>query len=386
MNEITNIVETNEFDIFDNITQEDESESKKVLKEEIDLQNLFLSHLKNTQDIDDENNLSIIIPTGIDILDSILGGGLVNGFVQIAGPTGSGKSALCARIIASAQKKWPGKFISVYCDSEETTTEERLAQLGVLNPKVKPRTGITVEKLFKIVEGLCTFKESQKLLNNIPSIIIWDSIANTQTEMGIDNEDPNSVTGLKARMISHLLPRAINMLKKYHITLLAINQFRDKIDMGIYKTPNDLKYLAGNKVLPGGQAIIYNSSQLLVFKNSGEVKGEYGFIGQKVECKAVKNKSFSPNIPIDLIFSFERGFSNFWSNFEMLKKCKRVEASAWSKLTIYPQKKFRQNEAIKIYKEDEEFRKCFDSEVQDVLKTEYIDKYSSVKIESIEID
>lgn len=358
------------------------TESEK--KAAIDLISAFSTHLSGNYKIDPGISIRSTIPTGIDVLDTILGGGVGTGLVQLVGPPGSGKSALAVKVLATGQKKYPGKFIGVYIDSEESMTSNRLAQLGVNNPPINPYTGVSVEKVFQIVEGLCAFKDQNPELINYPSCIVWDSIANTLTDGGIEKEDPNSVLGQKARILSHLLPKYVTKLNKYNICLLAINQLRDKIDMGIFKTPNDLKFL-GDKEIPGGKSVKFNSIQLFFFRPTGDVKGEYGFSGTKVQGKSVKNKLFSPNIDIDLIFSFERGFSNFWTNFELLKNVKKIKSGAWCKIVGYEEKSFRQIEAIKLYKEDAKFRDVYNKHVKDTLIEEYIKKYGSTSTDQVDI-
>jgi len=173
-------------------------------------------------------------------------------------------------------------------------------------------------------------------------------------------------------------------MMKYNICLLAVNQLRDRIEIGKFKTQNDLKWL-GEKTIPGGKSVIFNSIQLGIMKSNGDLKGEYGFLGSNITLKNIKNKLFTPNIPINLIFSYERGFSNFWTNYELLKTTKRIQTGAWVYLKDYPDKKMRQNQVISVYKTDPKFKELFNKEVMNVLQTEFIDKYSSTNCESVDI-
>lgn len=355
---------------LNNLTEKEKEQSNK-------LQDTFSIFLKNNFEIEESKYSKKTISTGIDLLDTILGGGVGMGFVQFVGPPGSGKSALVSKIIATGQKKYPGKFISIYADSEVSMSTERLAQLGVKNPKIKPYTDITVEKVFKFVEALCVFKEKNPDYLEYPSVIVWDSLANTMTEKGMETEDMNSVMGEKARILSHLIPRYVKKLEQYNISLVTINQLRDKIDIGIFKKPNDLRWM-GDKNIPGGDSTKFNSFQLFYVRPLSDLKGEYGFAGTKVMGRAVKNKLFSPNIEINMIFSFKNGFSNFFTNYELLKTFKRVKAASWCSLVNLPEVKFRQNELVKTYKTNPKFKELFDQEVKDVLKSEFIDKHSGV--------
>jgi len=356
-------------------------EERQAAKE---LQESFSVFLNDNFEISEDPGIKTTIPTGIDLLDVLLGGGLATSLVMIIGPPGSGKTALATKLLSTGQRRWPGKFLGIFADSEEAMTTDRLAQLGVSRPRLKPYTDLTVERVFKMIEGLCTFKEQHPEMMDIPFGICWDSIANTMTEKGLTEDNPAQVLGQKALMFSHLLPKYVKKLNKYKISLVAVNQLRDKIEIGVVKTAPDLKFL-GQQSIPGGKSVLFNSVQLLWIRPSTALQGEYGFNGFKVKCKFVKNKLFTPNIEFTLIFSFERGFSNFWTNYEMLKDTKRIKAGAWCSLTSCPKPSFRQYDAIKCYREDAAFREAWDADVKDVLQTEYIDRYASTDEELTDV-
>lgn len=348
-----------------------------------ELQDDFTEFLKTTQGLVPDYSIRNTIPTGIDLLDTLMGGGAATGLLQIIGPPGSGKSALAAKIVATSQRKFKGFTRSTYMDGEDSTDKRRLAQLGVTQPLIEPYTQLSVESVFKCVEGICNYKERSEKIKETPWAIVWDSIANTHTEAALQETDPNKVTGLKARIMAHLLPIYIPKLNEYNISLITVNQLRDKIEMGVFKTKSDLQFLV-DKRIPGGASAVYNSVQILYLHPSGRIDGEYGFYGSKVKCKLIKNKLFTPNIEFEMVFSFERGFSNLFTNYEMLKKSKRIDiGGGWVTLKTYQCPKFRQNELVNKYYRDDGFREAFDNEVKDVLKTEYIDVYASTDEEAI---
>jgi len=347
------------------------------------LQDDFTEFLKTTQGLTPDYSIRNTVPTGIDLLDVLMGGGAATGLLQIIGPPGSGKSALAAKIIATSQRKFKKLTQSVYMDGEDSTDKRRLMQLGVTQPPVQPYTRLSVEAIFRCVEGMCNYKLNHNEVADIPWVVTWDSIANTHTEAALHETDPNKVTGLKARILAHLLPIYIPKMNEFNISLVAVNQLRDKIDMGVFKTPSDLQFLA-NKKIPGGSSSLYNSIQILYITPCGRIEGEYGFYGTRVKCKLIKNKLFTPNIEFEMVFSFERGFSNFFTNYELLKKTKRISmGGAWGTLLSYPEKKFQQSNVIKMYNDNEEFREAFNNDVKDVLKTEYIDVYTSTQEDAI---
>lgn len=364
------------------IIEHDEENGKVVEDEELtkELHAEFSSFLETQTDLKEDIGSKETIPTGIDLLDAILGGGFAIGALNIiVGQPGSGKSMLAMQSLAQGQKKFNGKLIGGFLDSEQATTSLRLWNLGVRYPKLKPYSDITVEKVFKFVEGLSVFKK-QKDIVDIPSVVIWDSIANTLSQKEIEVEDPNSVIGYKARLLSILVPKYVSQCAKHKICLLAVNQLRDVLKIDRFAPPKDLKFMSPSKDMPGGNILKYNAFQLIEMLVKSPIAGEeavkYGFEGVIIKLKCVKNKLFPPNVEIEIVGSFVTGFSNFWTNYNFLKNTKRLNAGAWNYLVSYPDKKFRTKDAPQLYKDDSEFRKKYDESVEEAIKTEIVEKYN----------
>lgn len=355
---------------------EDEELTKELYGE-------FASFLENKADIIVDKGIKTTISTGIDLVDAILGGGfVVGGLGIIVGQPGSGKSMLAMQTLGQGQRQYFGKLIGGFLDSEEATTQLRLSNLGVRYPKLKPYADITVEKVFKFIEGLCVFK-TQKEIVETPSVVVWDSIANTLSQKERETDDPNTVIGYKARLLSILVPKYVAKCAQYNICFLAVNQLRDVISMGPFTAPRDLKLMSSSKDMPGGTILKYNSNQLVEMKvksviseKSTEKSDNYGFEGIIVNVKCVKNKLFPPNVEVPIVGSFTSGFSNFWTNYNFLKQTKRLNAGAWNYLVSMPDKKFRTKDVPNIYKTDMDFQKAYDTAVKEAIKTEIIEKYN----------
>jgi len=343
---------------------------------ESEFQDEFDAFLNKKIDVSNDNGGEYEkIPTGIDLLDCMSGGGLpVGQFIQFVGLPGSFKSTLVAQYVGNAQKHFNGKMLCVYYDTEVTMTKKRLIQLGVCNPPLKPYDDITIEQLFQTIEAMCAYKESKGI--DIPSIIVWDSIANTSTLKERSTDEINQTLGLKQKLLSQLLPRYLPRLQSAKIQLIATNQLRDRLDVGMYGPPPDLKGL-GSFDIPGGKAIKFNCSTLLMLQNRAELKEEqYGFRGYLLEAKFIKNKHFQPQIKFDLVTDFSKGIDNFFTNYKLLSENKRLQTGAWNHLVSIPDVKFRTKDAKELYNTNEKFKEVFDKEVKDVLQTVYIDKYS----------
>ena len=366
-----------------------EEKSNYISKKESDeLFADFNSFLKNNCDISIEKKDKQLIPTGIDLIDAILGGGFAVGALNIiVGQPGSGKSMLAIQTYAQGQKLSRGGMMGGYLDSEEATTSQRLYNLGVRHPSTTPYTEITIEKVFKYFESICLYKDTQKKID-MPSVIIWDSIANTLSQKEIETDDPNSVIGYKARLLSLLIPKYVAKAAKYNICFLAVNQLRDVLDMSRYAAPKDLKFMTQSKSMPGGNILKYNAFQLVEMKVKSAITPggsndsiKYGFEGMIGKVKCVKNKLFPPNVEIEVVGSFRSGFSNFWTNFNFLKETKRMKTGSWNFLTSAPDKKFRTKDAPKLYREDKEFRDIFNAEAKEAIQIEIIEKYNPEIIE-----
>ena len=358
------------------------SNAETVPNDEInELYSDFMGILDTNDKIVADQSDKIFCPTGLDVLDATLGGGLIiGGLSMLVGLPGCGKSMLAMQAMAQAQKKLKNCCMTVYIDSEESTTTERLQMLGVNNPPIRPITQLTLEKVFKVINNLCNFKIQRKL-KKAPAIVVWDSIANTLSEKEFEVEDINQAIGYKARFLTHYLPQYIKKCANHNIGLIAVNQLRDIISIGPYSAPRDLKMLSANKSMPGGNSLKYNTFHLLELKVKNIIDptkptSKYPFDGVEVVTSCVKNKAFRPNIESRLIGSFTRGFSNFWSNYSFLTETKRMKVGAWNYLVNLPNEKFRTKDAVTKYKEGGLFKDAFDKEVKDAIKSEIIDAYA----------
>jgi recombination protein RecA len=352
---------------------EDEEKTKELYAE-------FSSFLETKADMTPDSGVKETISTGLDLVDAILGSGFAIGALNIiVGQPGSGKTMLAIQTLAQGQMQYGGNLLGAFLDSEESTTTVRLSNLGVRYPRIKPYSDITVEKVFKFIEGLSVFKQEKEILDT-PSVMIWDSIANTLSEKEREAEDPNKVIGYKARLLSLLVPKYVSKCGQNNICVLAVNQLRDVLDMGQFSPPKDLKFMSATKDMPGGNVLKFNAFQLVEMKIKSAIAGEkaekYGFEGIIVKVKCVKNKLFPPNIEVPIVGSFVTGFSNFWTNYNFLKETKRLKSASWCHLITLPEFKFRTKDAPQHYKDKPEFKAAFDASAKEAIQKEIIEKYN----------
>jgi RecA/RadA recombinase len=379
--------------MLDSVKLKDDAEEKPIDKESVkivkghdivedpektkELYAEFNSFLETKAEMTADNGEKETISTSIDLADAVLGGGFAIGALNIVvGQPGSGKTMLAAQTLGEGQKKHRGELLGGFLDSEEATTSKRLSSLGVRYPALNPYVDITIEKVFRFLEGLCLFKQTKKIID-MPSVVIWDSIANTLSQKEREAEDVNSVIGYKARMLSILIPKYVAKCSQNNICFIAVNQLRDVINIGQFAPAKDLKFMSASKDMPGGNVLKFNAFHLVEMKVKSAIDREkYGFDGVIAKMKCVKNKLFTPNIEIEIVGSFNSGFSNFWTNYHFMTTTKRMNTGAWNNLVSLPDKKFRTKDAYALYKEDETFRDAYDKSSKEAIQTEIIDKYS----------
>jgi len=340
-----------------------------------DLYMEFNSFLEDKTEIKSDTGIKDTLPTGIDVVDAILGGGFAIGSMGvITGNPGSGKTMLAIQAMGAAQLKYNGNILVSLLDSEEATTTVRMSNLGVRNPKIKPYNDITVEKVFKFLEGMCLYKEMKSIIDT-PSIVVWDSVANTLSQKEREAEDINSVIGYKGRLLSLLIPKYVAKLSLYNICLIAINQLRDIISIGNFVPAKELKYMSQGKTMPGGNALKFNAFHLLEMKaRETATREKYGFDGYFAEIVCVKNKLFPPNIKVSVAGNFITGFDNFFTNYKFLTDNKRMITGAWNYLADLPQVKGRTKDMKEIYNTNPIFKEAYDKAVTETIQSEIIEK------------
>ncbi|NBP15774.1 ATP-binding cassette domain-containing protein, partial [bacterium] len=150
----------------------------------------------------EKKNVSDWISTTSIKLDYIIAnrrpGGIPGGrIIEIFGEPSSGKSTLAQTICAQHQKNGG---IAVYIDSENATSLENLALLGVNVEELIFVQEQCIEDTFQLIEQIITSVKNQ--MNDVPILIVWDSVAASVSRTELEATYEQQQIGIKARALS----------------------------------------------------------------------------------------------------------------------------------------------------------------------------------------
>lgn len=223
--------------------------------------------------------------TGSILLNNALGtGGYPKGrIIEIFGPESSGKTTFALLAIAEIQKLG-GR--AAFIDVEHSIDPNYAKKLGVNTKQLiisQPDSG---EKAMEIVYQLIDSKEI--------NLIVVDSAAALVPEVELEGTAFDQTIGAQARLISKALRRINGPLSKNNVTIIFINQIREKVGV-VFGNP---------EITPGGRALKFYSSIRMDIRLSERLKEKDEIVGQKVKIKIIKNKLSSPFkvVEVDLFY------------------------------------------------------------------------------------
>lgn len=331
------------------------------------------------------NKVEGYIPTGCDILDYAIanvenGGYPMGRIIEISGGEASGKSLLAYHAIANTQKM--GGFC-VYIDTERAGNQVFMERMGIdykrlFQPKKIPSN---IEEVFAFIEKIIVVARTHVKNNDIPVLIVWDSVAATVGKGDVETQhtDPYQMAN-EARAMSRGLRKIIEALDTGKITLICINQIREKIATMAF----------GDKTITAhGKALPFYASLRIKLQSVGQIKDTKTetTIGVNTRAKVFKNK-IGPNFrEVEFPLYYDWGIGNEISWLEFLKDSGYITGPAkGNKVLALPNGKeyeFRGsiNAWTDLLKENPEISKA----IPGIIKNHMIVSFER-KPETIEID
>lgn len=222
------------------------------------------------------------VSTGSTLLDLAIsnrphGGFPVGRMVELSGLEGTGKSLICAQIIAETQKR---NGLAIFFDSESSIDKTFWNALGVNVRNVNYQKFTTLEELFTMLE-ICISTFRKKCPDRLLSIFI-DSVAQASVESEMESE--HGVSGYntgKSIVLSKAMRKVTNLISNQRVFVAYTNQVRYNMNAGPF----------GDKwVVPGGKALPFACSVRIRLANLGKLKKSDEVIGMKVQAQVIKNR------------------------------------------------------------------------------------------------
>lgn len=267
----------------------------------------------------------IRFPTGSDLLDIIVSGGLGEGYpagkiINIVGDKASSKSFNAIEIIAASHYKYKDKLKWVYddCESGYSFDTERLYGFEIMPMAIEDRVkSVTVEDLYCNVRSFL-----ERLKDNELGIYVVDSLdgltSKESNELADErfkafkkkmDYDKGSYKMGKAKYLSQeFFPQLASLIEKKNALLVVISQVRENIDPMSFE-----KYSRS-----GGKAMDFYCHTVLWVAQIRKIKQKDRAIGVTIKAKTTKSKTPRPYREMYMYIYFDYGIHNISTNIDFL--------------------------------------------------------------------
>jgi len=264
-----------------------------------------LNKIKKSVEDDDLVNImddeTIFIPTGLDAVDWVLGGGFVGGkLTELSGENQSGKSYVLLKAMASAQRMGGA---AVLLESEDALMKNLIEASGVTYDDVLHYKPGSLVRMYKKIIEYC------KVIHGLPekdkpefNIIGVDSVA----AFGAEDDSSEKVMNMseqlkKARIHSYYLPLILPWMRKTSTAVIFVNQLRDSQSM----------YGDQHKTTGGRSIPFYARIRCRFSMGSKKKNANKEVIGTEGTFYCDKNSVAPPHKRVPLSLTWKNGFDKY---------------------------------------------------------------------------
>lgn len=232
----------------------------------------------------------------ISVDEGLIGcGGVPRGrIIEIFGPEASGKTTIALQFIAATQQ---AGGTAAFVDAEHSLDPSHAKRIGVNVDELLISQPDYGEQALEVVEALVD--------SRAVDIAVIDSVSALVPKAELDGDMGDSHMGLQARLMSQALRKLTGKCNKNGVTLIFINQVREKIGV-MFGDP---------ETTTGGRALKFYASlrikiRQLSKKDGGIIEDGQGTrVGQRSRLVSVKNKcGGAPYAETDLTLMYATGW------------------------------------------------------------------------------
>ncbi len=224
-----------------------------------------------------------ILSTRCETLDAATGrGGIPFGRITVlTGDEACGKTTAALHLVAEVQSIGG---IALYLDLEHKLDVDYAQALGVdLDQMIMSQPG-TGEEAFSIAEGLLDRVRSEPGHQDVPILIIVDSLNAMTPKSMIEGGYDDAFVAAPARLFSGALPKITKKLSGLKVALVMISQIRDKI----------VKGGSYREKITGGRAVKFYTALAIEFFRKEWLKEGEREIGSVIDARCIKNQISKP--------------------------------------------------------------------------------------------
>jgi recombination protein RecA len=330
-------------------------------------------------DLDAPIHVNDWVSTGSSILDlyisNVPNGGIpVGKITEFTGLEQSGKSLICAHILADTQRQGG---VGILIDTEMAVHSGFFRAIGIDPKRLHITNANTVEQIFAFIEDFIE-RVRKKDTNKLVTIVV-DSVAGatTEREMASDYSKDGYATD-KAIIISKALRKITKMIGTQRIALVFTNQLRQKMNAQPF---------SDQWTTSGGKSIGFHSSVRVRLNKGNKIKviskGGKVVVGLEAKAKITKNRLGPPERECTFNILFDRGIDDYGSWMSTMKSygIGRKKGSYWvydliSKETgeVIEEWQFQSKDFVERMENDPIMKQAIYSDICDELIMIYVDR------------